>query len=159
MIHYLYGLDLSMTCTGVTVFNLDTYEHILTTSVKPNNKKEYGERLKEITDLFDELIAKYPPSIAIIEKGFTRHNTSTQVVYRVHGICNRWFHNIPQIEYAPTSVKASILGGKAGKELIRKKIEKEYPNVKFKNEDESDSFAVALTYLVKNKKIKWNKQL
>ena len=75
----------------------------------------------------------------------------------MHGICNELFYNYPQYYYPPTTVKATIYKGNATKKQIRMIIEKLYPEVNFKNEDESDAFAVGLTYLIKECNIKLGK--
>jgi hypothetical protein len=43
--------------------------------------------------------------------------------------------------------------------VVRQVIEKHYPDVVFENEDQSDSFAIGITYLIENKLIKWDKYL
>ena len=103
------------------------------------------------------LIAKHPPHEVAIEQGFTMHNKSTQIIYRVHGVCNELFHEYLQFYYAPTTVKKLISGnGRSSKEVLQASILKKYPNVEFKNTDESDAFAVGLTYLIKKHKLQWS---
>ena len=98
---------------------------------------------------------KYPPTEVAIERGFSRFNTSTQVIYRVHGVCNELFNECPQKYYPPKTVKEAIFKGDATKKQIQEKIAKAYPDVEFANEDESDAFAVGLTHLIKTKRIKF----
>lgn len=142
---YIYGLDLSMSDTGITIF--DDTKPIFIGSVATNPEKSHGERLKEIYDFLLFLKEKYPPSVVCIERGFTRFNKSTQVVYRVVGIVNMLFYDIEQIYYSPKQVKASLVDGKASKEDLSNKINEMYPDIIFKNNDESDAFAIVLTYL------------
>lgn len=158
-IPYLYGLDLSLSNTGIAIIDLNTYDPILVDSVKTNAKLEHKDRLKQITDKFDELVEKYPPSVVAIENGFVQHNNATKVLFKVRGIAERWFADVPQFFYAPTTIKAAIFDGKAKKELVRKKLESEYPDIEFKNEDESDALGIAVTHLIKTKQIKWIKKL
>jgi len=133
--------------------------HIATNNVKLKKNFEYGQRLNTIADHILSLKEKYPPSIICIERGFTRFNTSTQVIYRVHGLTNYLFNDVEQIYYPPKKVKAAILKGDATKKQVQDKIKKEFPNVEFnqikikKNKkeeckDESDAFAVGLTYFI-----------
>lgn len=155
---YLYGLDLSMEQTGITIFDLETNLPIHISSIHTNKNQTHGKRLKVIEDGMIELVGKYQPKIISIERGFGRFNITTQVLYRVHGVINKFFHNYEQIYYPPKSVKEAILKGTATKKQIRAEIEKKYFGIVFENEDESDSFAVALTYLIKNEKIVWEKE-
>jgi Holliday junction resolvasome RuvABC endonuclease subunit len=154
---YLYGLDLSMENTGVTIFDLETMQPIHISSIPTNKKHSHGKRLYIIGQELIKLKDKYTPSVIAIERGFSRFNTSTQVIYRVHGLVNYLFYDVEQIYYPPKKVKEVIIRGDATKKLVRQAIENKYPDVKFDDEDQSDSFAIALTYLIINKLIEWNK--
>ncbi len=146
-----------MSNTGIAIFNIDTCEPILITSVKTNDKDEHGERLHTQREYMKALIEKYPPHEIAIEQGFTRFNTATQVVYRVHGITNELFYEYPQFYYAPNQVK-KIVGkhGQAKKEVVQANILEKYPDLEFANDDESDAFAVGICHLIKKHKMKWN---
>jgi Holliday junction resolvasome RuvABC endonuclease subunit len=156
---YIYGLDLSMSCTGVVVFD-ENATPIFVGSVQTKDKDSHGVRLKKIADYLLELKEKYPPSKVILERGFSRFNTSTQVTYRTHGVANYLFYDCEQIYYPPKKVKAAILSGDSSKKDIQDAIKIKYPNVQFseiklkkgkgkeENKDESDAFAVGLTYFI-----------
>jgi Holliday junction resolvasome RuvABC endonuclease subunit len=156
---YIYGLDLSMENTGLTIFNAATYEPIHITSIATNKKHTHGKRLYTIAQELISLKDTYTPSVIVIERGFSRFNTSTQVIYRVHGLINYLFHDIEQVYYPPKKIKEAIIKGDASKKVVRQVIEKHYPDVIFENEDQSDSFAIGITYLIENKLIKWDKFL
>lgn len=147
---YLYAFDLSMDCTGVCIFDMDTQEVVKVTSIQTNKKQSHGQRLRVIAKRLEELMEEYPPHTVAIERGFSRFNTSTQVIYRVHGLVNYMFDKYKQAYYPPKSVKEAILRGNATKKQVQDTINKNYPDVKFENEDESDAFAVGLTYFAKN---------
>lgn len=157
---HLYAFDLSMECTGLTIFDLESVLPVLVTSISTSHFKKnatHGQKLKYIEEEIVKIGKRYTPSIVAIERGFSRFNTSTQVSYRVHGVVNKLFYNYEQIYYPPKTVKEAICRGDATKKYIQETINKVYPDIEFKNEDESDSFAVALTYLIKNNLIKWDK--
>jgi crossover junction endodeoxyribonuclease RuvC len=162
---YLYGLDLSLSNTGIAIVDLNTYKPILVDSIATKQNKnlneydDHKERLKLITDKFDELIDIYEPEIVTVEYPFVRFNKSTKAVMKVHGIAQRWFYSYKQIYYAPTTLKATIAHGKASKTLLQERLLKEYPYIEFKNEDESDALACCVTYLIKKKFIKWDKKI
>lgn len=155
---FLWGLDLSLSNSGIAIIDLNTYQPIHIDSIKTNAKLEHKDRLKQITDKFDELIIKYPPSVIAIENGFVRHNNATKILFKVRGVTERWFYNIEQHYYAPTTVKATILHGQASKEKIKEVLQKKYPEIEIKDNDQADALGVAITYLVKHKLIKWNKR-
>jgi Holliday junction resolvasome RuvABC endonuclease subunit len=156
---YIYGLDLSMSNTGATIFDQETLEPIHICSITTNDKHSHGKRLYEMGKELIRLKDKYPPSVVVIERGFSRFNTSTQVIYRVHGLVNYLFHDTEQVYYPPKKIKEAIIKGDASKKVVRQIIESKYPEVKFENEDESDSFAIGITYLIIKKLITWNKGL
>lgn len=146
---YIYGLDLSMSDTGVTIFDGD--KPVFIGSIATNPKKTHGERLKEIYDFLSFLKDKYTPDVVCIERGFNRFNKSSAAVWKTHGVVNLLFYDKDLIYYSPTTVKATLVGGKASKEELENKILELYPDVKFRNNDESDSFAIVLTHLYKEK--------
>jgi len=154
---YLYAFDLSMSCTGLVIFDITTLNPVKIMSTETNDKLEHGERLNVFREEWSKVIKEYTPTEVTIERGFSRFNTSTQVIYRVHGVCNELFSSYPQTYYPPKSVKEAILKGDASKAKVRERIEKEYPDLNFNNEDESDAFAVGLTHLIKTKRLIWKK--
>lgn len=163
MAKYLYGLDLSLSQTGVTIYDLDSKDviyigHLNTEHIK-KKKGVYqnAKKLLLVAEYFIDLKEKYPPHVVAIERGFSRFNTSTQVIYRVHGLVNYLFHEVDQIYYPVKTVKEAILNGNATKEDVKNAILANYDYLVFENEDESDSFAVMLTYLIKNNLIVFEK--
>lgn len=165
---YLWGMDLSLKNTGVTIYNLDTKEFVYIGSFNTEkiyatkeNKGRYlnGVKLKKIVDWLKELNHKYPPTHIVIERGFSRFNTETQVIFRVHGVVNCLFWQIPQEYYAVKTVKAAIYKGDATKAQVAKVIQNNFVDIEFANDDESDSFAVALTYLISNGLIEFEKPI
>jgi len=150
---YIYGLDLSMACTGISIFDTNG-NPIKTCSIATKDKNNHGERLKIIADFMLDLKSQYPPKKIIMERAFSQFNTATAVIYRVHGLVNYLFWDVPQIYYTPKTIKAGILSGKATKKQIREKIESCYPEMEFNNEDESDSFSVIWYYFINENIIK-----
>ena len=143
---YIFAFDLAMSVTGITIFDNDA-NVIEITSVDTKAGKTHPLKLKIIADFVLELKKKYPPDKIIIERGFYRFAASTEAVFRVHGVINYLFWDVPQILYPPMTVK-KVVGGKGNlkKEELRDIIEKEY-KVSFSNTDESDSFAVGICSL------------
>lgn len=143
---YVYALDLSLNSTGVCIFTNDgKIVEIMT--IDTHKEKETKLKLKLIGDDFKKLIKTYPPSVVVIEQGFTRFNASTQAIFRVHGLVNYLFCEYEQIYYPSTTVK-KIIGGKGNmsKEELQKAIIEENSKLVFDNYDESDAYAVGLTY-------------
>jgi Holliday junction resolvasome RuvABC endonuclease subunit len=149
MNRHLCALDLSLNSTGVCIFTMegDCIEKLTIDTHKIENTQL---KLREIGNIFENLIEKYDFEIIVMEKGFSRFNKSTQQLYRVHGIANYIFSEFKQIYYPSGTIKKLITGkGNASKELVHDCLIKGYPNIKFENYDESDAFAVGESYFLK----------
>jgi len=159
---YLWGADLSLTCTGVAIYNLDKKEFVYigsfnTEKVKSKKNRYHNAlKLKEKAQWMLNLKEKYPPYFIGVERGFSHHNTATQTIFRVHGLFNYLFVDHPQEYYPPKTVKECIVHGSATKEDLAIVIRAKYNGI-FKNEDESDAIGIVLTALIKNEVIEWDK--
>ena len=147
-----------MESTGFCIFDEDM-KPVLIDSIPTKKSQSHGKRLKVIAVKMAELKTNYPTKTIVIERGFSRFNMATQVIYRVHGVCNLIFHDVEQIYYPPKTVKEAILGGNATKKQVQEEIKKRYPDLVFKNDDESDSVAVGITYFIKTGKLVWVKDV
>ena len=143
--NYIFAFDLALNRSGITIFDNDA-NVILITSVETKAEKTHPLKLKIIAKFLLDLKKKYPPEKIIIERGFYRYAASTEAIYKVCGVVQYLFWEIPQIFYPPMTVK-KVVGGKGNmkKDELREVIEKEY-KLSFKNDDESDSFAVGICY-------------
>ncbi len=166
MSRYLYGLDISLKNTGVAVYDLEEERFVFIGSFsteKIRATKEYkglhlnAVKLKQLADWFKAIIKNYPPSDVAIERMFSRFPTETQVIAKATGVIQTMIWNVPQTLYPPKTVKAAIIKGDASKKLVQQEILKRYPTLIFSDDDESDAVAVALTHLIKEKKIDWEK--
>ena len=161
---YIYGLDPSLKNSGIVIIDKDTKEIVYVGGIRTDNIKDYKNLPEEMRNpkklrfIYEELIKlteKYPPSVAVIERGFTRFNKSTQVVFRVHGIFNLVFSEVDNIYYPAKTIRETLYKGNASKEEVADILSK-HLNIKFNSDDESDAMAVAYAYLVKNG-LKWTK--
>lgn len=163
---YLWAFDASLSKTGLTIFNIKTKEPVHVESFPTNSAHEIGKRLFHIGKRLVELKDLFKPSELVLEDifiefSYTKRKTPNAplALAKVHGMILYLFHDVSHTYYAPMTIKATIVHGSASKKIVRARIEEEYPNIKFKNEDESDSFAIALTHLIKTKRLKWDKRL
>ena len=143
--NYIFAFDLALNNSGITLFSNDA-SMVLITSVDTKSEKSHQMKLNKIAKFLLDLKEKYPPEKIIIERGFYRYAASTEAIYKVCGVVQYLFWDIPQIFYPPMTVK-KVVGGKGNmkKDELREIIEKKY-NVSFCNTDESDSFAVGICY-------------
>lgn len=160
---YIYGLDLSLTQTGITVYDLEDKKFVYIGSIntekvkKVKNRYHNALKLKYIEEEMRKVIELYPPSLVVIERGFSRFNTATQTIFRVHGLINYMFYDLEQIYYPPKKIKEIIHNGNATK-LQLANIMNLVLGLEFNNEDESDSCAIVLSYLIQEGYIDWVKQ-
>ena len=165
---YIYGLDIAWR-TGIAIYDLETHQFVyvgnidaneikLTAKEKRNHILEHGKRLRFTSTQMQKIIEQYPPSIVLIERYFNHFNKSTIAIAKIHGIINELFAEIPTIYYPPKTIKEAILSGDSKKDEIRKVIESKFPYITFTCDDESDAVATAITYLIKNNWIAWEKQ-
>ena len=143
--NYIFAFDLALNSSGVTIFSNDA-RAVLITNVDTKDEKTHPLKLNKIAKFLLDLKEKYPPERIIIERGFYRYAASTEAIYKVCGVVQYLFWDVPQIFYPPMTVK-KVVGGKGNikKDELRDIIEKKY-KVSFCNTDESDSFAVGICY-------------
>jgi crossover junction endodeoxyribonuclease RuvC len=146
---YIWGLDLSLSNSGIAIFDEQGIP-VCVFSIKTNSKEEHKFRLKQIGKTLLKYKKKYPPKEMIIENAFTRFNKATQALYRVRGLVEYLFWDISMTFLAPTTIKKIITGsGKGEKTDIENSIRKLYPEIQFKNNDESDALAAGTTYFMR----------
>lgn len=157
---YLYGIDASLTNTGVAIYDTENEKVVKLVSIgtkhikKDNPLRWDGERLKHIYDEFMKLREEYPPSQIAMERAFVGHRNAAEALYRVHGIINMVFHDIDTHYYPPTTVKKAVYAGDASKEDIFWIMSVRW-DLPMNNYDESDALAIISTYLIDNKLIEW----
>ena len=148
------SLDISSTCTGYTKFIVTgtTTKHVETSHIKPKGKDMYT-RLIGLDQSMKELGLYEWPDICVIE-GYAFAGSKLSHLAETNGIIkyNLTLNKTPFITVAPTTVKKQITGnGRAKKEEVRKILETLpiFKNIIFKNEDESDSAALGLGFILK----------
>ena len=150
----VFAFDLSISCVGVSIFGNDGHPKWVG-HVETKSEKLHQRKLKIIADYMLWLKNEYPPDLTIVEGGFSRFNASTQAIYKVHGIFQYIYYDISQVYYPPSTIK-KIVGfrGNMKKDDLRKIIEQRC-DVSFANNDESDSYAVGLTWFISQGLIDW----
>lgn len=146
---YVYGLDISLNRTGVAVFT-NNEKLVECFSIDTTKEKDLRGKLVLIANSYLEIIKKYPPSTVVMEQGFTKYNTSTQMIFRCFGITNYIFAEYEQITIPSSTIKKIITGhGNSKKEAVRDCVSKIYPEIEISNLDESDAIAAGVAYFRK----------
>lgn len=147
---YVFAIDPSLSNTGVVIFDVNG-RVVRILSICTSSKKTHGVRLGEIYDSLVALRNHYPCDILICENGFTRYNKATQALYKVRGIIELIFCDCECIFLAPKEIKKFVGGdGRMKKDDLRKVILNKYEDIKFEDTDQSDAFAIGLTWFLKN---------
>jgi Holliday junction resolvasome, endonuclease subunit len=158
----ILALDLSLTCTGYSV--LEVVNGSVTLLEKghiPTKSKEcMGSRLERITLILGEVLNRYDSSISEVVREASFSNgriKATQSIFMVNGAItlDLYRYGYPTIhEVYNTTIKKTIGGtGKSTKEMVQQGLEKYVGEHVYKKEDESDSVAVGLTWLIQQKLI------
>ena len=152
---YIYGLDPSLSNFGICIFDIKG-NPIKAISVATSPKDgEHGKRLKIIADVLLDLRKNYETHLIALESGFSRHTVSTQVLYRVRGLCDYIFYDCEVRAFAPSSVKKIVSGnGKASKIQLQEIISKKFPTLKFEDEDQSDACCIATCLMIEKNLMK-----
>lgn len=156
----ILALDLSLSSSGWAVISVEERRpYLLACGHVPTKPKQtHGQRLTTIRNVLSDTYSEYEPFIGIVsEKGFSRHATTTQALYKVHGVAEQLFASHDYTMIAPTSVKKLVTGdGKASKADVEKAVRVWLglsDMYTFKTDDESDACALAIAYALSSKLI------
>jgi crossover junction endodeoxyribonuclease RuvC len=148
--NYIYGLDLSLSNSGIAIFSNDAHLVALL-SIDTHSEKEHGKKLKLIGKQIIKLKKKYPPEKIVFERGFSRFAASTEAIFKVVGLCQYLFCDIEQIFYSPMTVKKIVAGkGNMKKDEVYRSVSKYFPETLIEDFDQSDALAVGLCYFISN---------
>ena len=147
----IIGIDPGLARVGYGIIEIKKEENILLDcgiiETKKNYKEEY--RLHEIHLDLKQLISKWQPDYAAVEKFFFYKSSTTISVVQARGVIMMTLgsHNIPISEYAPAQIKLTIAGsGKASKKDVLEAVMYSLKlNYAPKPDDSADALAIALT--------------
>ena len=147
----IIGIDPGLARVGYGIIEFKRNEKTLLDCGIIETKKDQKEenRLLEIFMDLKELINKWKPDYAAVEKYFFYKSSTTISVVQARGVIMMTLgsFNIPITEYAPAQIKLTITGfGKATKkdilDSVMYNLKLDYPP---KPDDSADALAIALT--------------
>ena len=147
----IIGIDPGLARVGYGIIEVRKNEKFLLDCGINETKKECKEenRLLEIHSDLKELINKWEPNFAAVEKFFFYKSSTTISVVQARGVIMMTLgsFNIPISEYAPAQIKLTVTGsGKASKKDILNSV---MYNLRLdyapKPDDSADALAIALT--------------
>ena len=117
--------------------------------IKTSKVQSEGERMVEIEKDLSELIQKWKPSLAAVEKFFFYKSSTTISVVQARGVLIMTLarFQVPTLEFPPMQIKLAVAGsGHAKKDEVLDAVIREL-NLKDppKPDDAADALAIALT--------------
>ncbi len=119
--------------------------------IKTNKSESEGERMVEIAKDLSELIQKWNPNLAAVEKFFFYKSSTTISVVQARGVLIMTLarFKIPIIEFPPMQIKLAVAGsGHAKKDEVLEAVMRELNlTTPPRPDDAADALAIALTGL------------
>lgn len=149
------GLDLSMNRPGFAVVEWKDGEVLLLekSHIKQNTKKTHAYRLNATAREIQRYLENYKVDIIVRERGFSRHNKTTQALFKVVGVSDyiASLYEKEVVEYSPSEVRKLLFEkGNVGKSTVQDVLARYIGECDYETDDESDATAVAVAYLVKS---------
>ena len=149
----IIGIDPGLARVGYGIIDIQNEKKILLDCgvIETNKNKQEGCRLYEIFNDLQELIDRWNPNLAAVEKFFFYRSSTTISVVQARGVIMMVLasKNIKVSEYSPAQVKLTIAGtGKATKQEVLEAVMFDLKLKKApKPDDSADALAIALTKL------------
>ncbi len=146
------GLDpgLRKTGWGVIEAHAGRISHIANGVVTSQVTLSLAERLLQLFDGLQQVIALWAPEVAAVEETFVNKNpVSTLKLGQARGIAllAPSIAGIAVAEYAPNKIKKTVVGvGHAGKQQVDAMVRMMLPGITIKNADAADALAVAICH-------------
>jgi crossover junction endodeoxyribonuclease RuvC len=150
---YILGIDPGVNRIGYSQLKVDNKKITITHTgtIKPNLKGEFIRKLKFITEETRKLIDELKPDIVAVEEIYLGKNVKIALkIGQVTGVIAGYIlaKGIEMQFISPKEVKKNLTGtGSAEKEQVKFMVESLTGYSNFKNTDESDAAAVAISYL------------
>lgn len=148
----LVGLDPGLRRTGWGILDVagNRLSHVANGVVVSDDKAPLGTRLAQLFEGLTDLLKSWQPDEAAVEETFVNKNPgSTLKLGQARGVAMLApsLIGMPVAEYAPNSVKKSVVGvGHADKQQIRMMVGVLLPGVDIANADAADALAVAICH-------------
>lgn len=150
----IIGIDLSKTCPGVCIYDIDTSNIEYLDSFKVSGSPTEFERDLEILYWLLDIVTIYKPSKAIIESPYISKFTipSSAPLYKLHGLVNYFLfkYGIEVYNITPSSSRAHLKIKPNDKATAFNHIKKTYPELGLtsynKDNDKADALILVLNY-------------
>lgn len=148
----ILGVDPGLRRTGWGIIEVigNRLSFVASGTVTSNNRDDLSERLRQLHDGLQAVIASYAPEEAAVELTFVNKDAgATLKLGQARGIAMLVpaLNGIAVAEYAPNLVKKTVVGtGHAEKEQIRMMVQVLMPKALFNSDDAADALAIAVCH-------------
>lgn len=125
----ILGIDPGLNRTGYGIMESGPSRLRVVTAgdIRPPRRDPLAQRLSFIYETLSQLMSRYRPQAAVLEKLFTHHTyvTTASLMGHARGVAclAAQEHGLPLAEYPPTHVKKSLTGnGSASKAQVAKMV-------------------------------------
>ena len=149
----IIGIDPGLARVGYGIIEIENEKKILLDCgvIETGKDKKEEDRLYEIFKDLNELINRWNPNLAAVEKFFFYRSSTTISVVQARGVIMMTLGSkkIEVSEYSPAQIKLTIAGsGKASKNEVLEAVMYDLRLTKApKPDDSADALAIALTKL------------
>ena len=148
----ILGLDPGLQKTGWGIVDMvgTNLCHVANGTVSSSPKTPLADRLVELHDGLQEVLANWQPDSAAVEETFVNKNpASTLKLGQARGIALLVpaLAGVPVEEYSANHIKKSVVGaGHAGKEQVAAMVSILLPGVVINGPDAADALAIAICH-------------
>ncbi len=148
----LIGLDPGLQSTGWGVIEAqgNRLRHVANGQVKSRADDALGQRLTQLFEALEAIIAEHRPAAAAVEETFVNQNPrSTLKLGQARGVAMLAAarSGIVVGEYAPNAIKKAVVGvGHADKDQVHAMVKRLLPGVEIAGADAADALAVAIAH-------------
>ncbi|PCJ88739.1 MAG: crossover junction endodeoxyribonuclease RuvC [Hyphomicrobiales bacterium] len=148
----IVGIDPGLRKTGWGVIESEgsSLRFIASGTIKSQDKADLATRLKQLHIGLQEMLAQHDPNEAAVEATFVNKDPkSTLKLGQARGIAMvvPALHGLDVAEYAPNTVKKTVIGaGHGDKGQIRMMVKILMPRAVFDSDDAADALAIAICH-------------
>ena len=147
----ILGIDPGLARVGYGVIDVSSKQKVMLDCgiIRTDSNQKEGDRMVEIAGDLRQLIRKWDPDLAVVEKFFFYRSSTTISVVQARGVLIMTLarFKIPILEFPPMQIKLAIAGsGHANKDEVLSGVMREL-NLESppRPDDAADALAIALT--------------
>ena len=148
----IIGIDPGLRRTGWGIVETvgTSLRFIASGTVKPDEKANLAERLRQLHDGLSDVVRAHAPDEAAVEQTFVNKDASaTLKLGQARGIAMLVpaLAGLPVAEYAPNAVKKAVIGvGHGEKKQIHMMVRVRMPKAVFSGDDAAEALAIAICH-------------